>query len=71
MSTQHDNTPRLISTSDAARILGIAPITLQKARWLGPEQHPLAKIPTVRVGRSIRYRLTDITAFIEDNTQRS
>ena len=52
----------LISTEEAAEILGLEPATL--VNWRCTRRYPL---PFVRIGRSIRYRLSDLELFIEKN----
>ncbi|GAA6169753.1 helix-turn-helix transcriptional regulator [Sessilibacter corallicola] len=50
----------LLTTKQAADILGVSQSFLERDRWAG------AQIPFVRVGkRSVRYRNKDIDAFIE------
>lgn len=56
----------LLSTSDAARLLGVSEVTLRKARWSGPIPGTISGIPYVKLGdRCIRYRLDDLRAYIE------
>ena len=55
------STERLVLTREAADLLGFAEKTLEKdrtTRELG--------IPYVKLGRSVRYRLTDLQKFISD-----
>ncbi len=50
----------LLTTKQAADILGVSQSFLERDRWAG------AQIPFVRVGkRSVRYRNKDLDAFIE------
>ena len=51
---------RLLTTNEAAQILGVKPKTL--AYWRCVKRYDL---PFVKVGRSCRYRRSDIEAFIE------
>lgn len=55
--------PRLITQESAAALLGVSPRWLERDRWVG------ASIPFVKIGRGIRYRASDIAAFIEANLQ--
>lgn len=55
--------PRLITQEAAASLLGVSPKWLERDRWVG------ASIPFVKVGRGVRYRASDITAYIEANVQ--
>jgi predicted DNA-binding transcriptional regulator AlpA len=52
-------TERLLSDHEVSQITGRARSTLQKDRVAG------IGIPWVRVGRLVRYRLSDITAFLD------
>jgi excisionase family DNA binding protein len=59
-------TNKLLTTSEAAKALGLSTAFLERDRWAG------AKIPFVRLGRrAIRYRPEDIEAFIESSVMRS
>lgn len=55
----------LLSEAQAAEITGKAVSTLQKARVSG------GGIPYVKLGRSVRYRLSDIRAYIAGNMRGS
>jgi len=56
----------LLNTQEAATILGVSKAFLERDRWAG------AGIPFIRVGsRAVRYRLSDIDAYIESNQRRS
>ena len=48
----------LINTGEAAGLLGIGKRTVQ-------ELMAARKLPYLRIGRSVRFRMEDITAFIE------
>jgi excisionase family DNA binding protein len=61
--TAADAMPRLLTTEQTAQILGISPSTLAKARVFG------GKLPFVKLGRSVRYRLEDILSFIDQQTR--
>lgn len=56
----------LLTTKQAAEILGIAEVTLRTARSRGQIEGRIW-LPFVRVGRAIRYRRIDILVFIEQN----
>ena len=50
----------LLTTKEAAPILGVSVAFLERDRWAG------AQVPFIRVGaRAVRYRLSDLNAFIE------
>jgi len=58
---------RLISETEAAKLLGLAPITLRKQRCTGQVPGQLIAIPYVKLGdRCVRYSLNDIQAIIRD-----
>ena len=52
--------PKLLTREQAAEFLSIRPQTL--AVWSVTGRYSL---PVVKVGRSVRYRLEDLTAFLE------
>lgn len=59
------NTPSpqsLLNTAQAASFLGLEPGTL--INWRSTRRQIL---PFVRLGRSIRYRQSDLEAFVEQN----
>lgn len=56
----------MLTTAEAAEMLGIQPQTLNLWRCTG--RHGL---PFVRVGRSIRYRVSDLTAWLDGRTATS
>lgn len=55
----------LISRQEAADFLGCKPSTL--ALWKCTKRYSL---PCVKVGKSVKYRISDLLNFIEKNTQR-
>lgn len=57
------NTPNLIPSTKAAEYLGISNKTLSKWRYTGEHQ-----IPFVKMGRYVKYRISDLDAFIESRT---
>ena len=63
-TTELKNTPqKLLTRKEAAKYLGCTAGTL--AIWKCTKRYPL---PYVRIGRNIRYRLSDLMDFIENNT---
>jgi excisionase family DNA binding protein len=57
---------QLLTTDEAARILGVSAAFLERDRWAG------ARIPFVRIGaRAVRYRLADLEAYIASRLRRS
>ena len=53
---------RLLTEREAAHLLGLQPSTLRRWRSVGqPGQPEFVKI----AGRAIRYRMSDLTAYIE------
>ncbi len=58
--------PKLLSTREAAEALGVKPQTLEVWRCTGRYA-----LPFVKTGRLVRYRETDIEAFIERRTRGS
>lgn len=53
---------KLLTEKQAGELLGWSTATLQNRRWKG--QPP----SYVRLGRSIRYRIEDIEAFLDEHT---
>lgn len=58
------NTHRLLSRKEAAEFLGVKEITL--AIWKSTKRHI---IPTVKVGRLVKYRASDLLDFVERSTE--
>ena len=56
-----ENLPQFLSEAEVAKILSISRATLQQNRWLN------RGIPFLKVGRSVRYAVTDLQAYIEEN----
>lgn len=56
------NVPALLNETEVAKILGISPLTLKNERSRGE-----IRIPYVKIGRLIRYRIEDLNRFIEQN----
>ena len=55
----------LIDTSGAAKLLGLAPITLAKLRLTGGGP------PYVQLGRAVRYKPAEVMAWAEARARRS
>ncbi len=50
----------LLTTKQAAQILGVSIAFLERDRWVG------ARVPFVKIGsRAVRYRHSDLLAYIE------
>jgi excisionase family DNA binding protein len=57
---------KLLSTKEAAEVLGVSVAFLERDRWAG------AKVPFVKVGsRAVRYRMSDLTRYIDGNVFQS
>lgn len=57
---------KLLTTPDAARVLGMKAAALESWRWRG-EGPPFVRV----TARAIRYRPEDLKRFIEDRLRRS
>lgn len=55
----------LFSSKEAARYLGMSVAFLERDRWAG------ARIAFVKIGRSVRYRRTELDQYIQSHTRRS
>lgn len=56
----------LLTTTEAARFLGMSKAFLERDRWAG------ARIPFVKVGsRGVRYRQEDLDRYIEQQLRHS
>lgn len=55
-------TESLLDTKGAAGFLALPERTLVQGRYTGR-----LKIPFIRIGRTVRYRVADLNAFIEAN----
>jgi len=62
MSAVVANPDRLLSRIEAAEFLNLKPQTL--AIWSCTGKH----LPVVRLGRTVRYRLSDLESFIQRRT---
>ena len=56
-----DDSRALLTTAETAAILGIGKSTLDQDRLFGR-----LGLPFVRLGRSIRYRRTDVEAYLQN-----
>ena len=65
-SNQIQPTP-LLTEAEAANYLKVRPQTLAKWRMGGSGTH----IPFVKIGRSIRYRLSELNEYLDSNTFRN
>jgi hypothetical protein len=50
-----------LCTKQTARILGLSPRTLEQQRLRG------RGLPYIKIGRQIRYLLSDVLAYLRDN----
>ncbi len=57
-------TDKMLTDDEAAEMLGLRPQTLAVWRCTGRNS-----LPYVQLGRAIRYRASDVQAFIEANTK--
>lgn len=55
----------LYDTETAARILGVSPASLRKWRSEGELPGHVPPIPYVKLGKTVRYRKSDLQAYIE------
>ena len=56
----------LLTTKQSAQILGVSIAFLERDRWAG------ARVPFVKIGsRAVRYRYSDLLAYIESCTYHS
>ena len=60
---QEYNPNHLLNRKEAADFLGVKEITL--AVWKSTQRY---EIPVVKVGRLVRYRFSDLLAFVEKRT---
>ena len=56
--------PALWTQDETAQYIGKSLKWLERDRWAGPT------IPYVKLGRSVRYRASDVIAVVEANTVR-
>jgi len=55
---------RLLSTKQASEFLGLNEKSLANSRYTGTGM----EIPYIKLGKIIRYRLSDLESYIENNT---
>jgi excisionase family DNA binding protein len=57
---------KLLTTKQAAPILGVSTSFLERDRWAG------ARVPFIKIGsRAVRYRLSDLHAYIKSRAFQS
>ncbi len=56
-----DGKDELLTRKQAARYINFSPATL--AAWASTERH---KISFIKIGKSVRYRLSDLDKFLDD-----
>jgi len=66
MSTSTDTADRLLSVQETAELLGVEVTTL--ATWRSTRRYSLR---WVKVGRSVKYRLSDVMVWIESRTEQA
>lgn len=59
----HGSTRELLTRNEAAQLLGIKTQTL--AKWASVKRYDL---PYIKVGKSVRYKRSDIAAYLERHT---
>jgi hypothetical protein len=60
-----DQLSPLLTDSELERALGVA------KGWAAKDRVAKARIPYVKIGRSVRYRLSDVQAFIDASVRKS
>ena len=55
---------RLLNTKQASEILGITVKSLANSRYTGVG----IQVPYIKMGKSVRYKESDLEKYIEDNT---
>jgi excisionase family DNA binding protein len=61
MMEQNVTLPTILTQAQAADYLGVSEKKLERDRWCEK------RIPYVKMGRNVRYRATDLAAYIESN----
>jgi len=57
---------KLLTSKEAAPLLGVSVAFLERDRWAG------ARVPFIKIGsRAVRYRLSDLNAYIESCLRQS
>ncbi|AZL15274.1 helix-turn-helix domain-containing protein [Rickettsiales endosymbiont of Stachyamoeba lipophora] len=54
----------LLPTPEAAELIGVKPNMLEI--WRAKE---VVRIPYIKIGRLVKYRLSDLEKFLDDNSQ--
>lgn len=62
MTDVHD---RLLTSAEVEGMLGLA------RGWAAKDRIASARIPHIKIGKSVRYRLADVQTFIEASKRRS
>lgn len=60
------NSDKLMTPQDVAEFIGVSVETLNV--WRATRRY---KLPYIKVGRLVRYRLSDILSFLETRTQQA
>lgn len=61
---------KLLTTADAAELLGVSKAFLERDRWAGTTTG--TRIPFIKVGsRAVRYRASDLDAYIDRQIRHS
>jgi predicted DNA-binding transcriptional regulator AlpA len=63
MGNDIQQSTQLCNTEDTAAHLALQAATLAQMRWRGDRS-----LPWVKLGKAVRYKLSDIEAYIEKNT---
>ena len=63
-----DSARKCLVERQAADYLGYRPATLRQSRWSGKLAGAPAP-PAIRLGRSIRYRVEDLDAWLEQHAE--
>jgi excisionase family DNA binding protein len=56
--------PQILTTEQAAKLLGVRPQTLMN--WRSTRRQ---RVPFIRVGRAVRYRRADVEAWLTKRTE--
>ena len=64
----HLETEKLLNVSEVCELTGLAQSTIYNGLHLG--RGPLADLPVVRLGRQIRFRMSDVLDYLEAHTHR-
>lgn len=62
---EKEDLDNLLSTEEAAEILGMSPRTLEDYRYKGA---PEPGLPFIRIGQSVRYWPADVHTFLKSKT---